>query len=389
MIEPVFASKEFRCASCRDCDVPGYMILTPTPSPGSIAELTYRQKVRLGDVLAKIEKAVTTATGADRVYVLRFSEGLETVHFHIFPRTAELEARYCEATGSSGTRNGEEMFAWARHQYRTDTLSDRTTQTSAMVRSMCMGPVWTSGRGPVRRLVLAASHTYGFEAPVQTPTTARFSPLIWLPAVLLFGAKFLWGAELLRFLARWFATQEDAAEVHPAWSDSYTLLMPLVTLAVLLGADAAPGWTTAAFAYAAWRLFEDLGSSFHSLVMRPVLSGRPVRSEFRYLVATVVRAVEAWLSLVIMWNSDRAHLLSVPSSLPSDRQASLLHVFYYVSTTLSTVGYGDFLPNPKEDLALELAILTQFTAVTMLTILVSKAFSLVSPKSGPAGSASR
>ena len=107
------------------------------------------------------------------------------------------------------------------------------------------------------------------------------------------------------------------------------------------------------------------------------------------MVATVVRALEAWLSLVIMWNSDRAHLLSVPTSLPPDQHASLLHVFYFVSTTLSTVGYGDFLPNPKEELALELAILTQFTAVTMLTILVSKAFSLVTPKSGPVGQSTR
>ena len=281
MTEPVFASREFTCASCRDCDVPGYMILTPTPSSQSIAELTYRQRARLGGVLAKVEEAVAKATGAERVYVLRFSEGLETVHFHIFPRTAELEARYREATGLSGPRNGEEMFAWARHQYKVDALSDLTTRTSDMVRSMCAGAGRTSDKGLVCRLVLAASYTYGFETPVQTPTTNSFSPLIWLPAILLFAAKFIWGAELVRFLVRWFATQDDVAEVHPAWSDSYTLLMPLVTSAVLLGTDAAPDWMAAAFAYAAWRLFEDIGSSFHSLITRPVLGGRPVRSEFR------------------------------------------------------------------------------------------------------------
>jgi hypothetical protein len=70
--------------------------------------------------------------------------------------------------------------------------------------------------------------------------------------------------------------------------------------------------------------------------------------------------------------------------LGSDRgiRLSLVQVAYFVTTTMSTVGYGDIVPDPKRAGALFLAIVTQFCAVTMLTILVSKAFSLVSPRIG-------
>jgi diadenosine tetraphosphate (Ap4A) HIT family hydrolase len=383
-LDAVYKATNFNCVPCKDCDVPGYLILLMSPTAESISGLQLEQLSNLGPVLAQLEDAVIRVTKADRVYILRFSEGSREVHFHIFPRTAALADQYLREVASPTALAGEGLFAWARQRFQTEVLSQQTMETAARIRAMFpIGePKPRANFG--KRLTAALRNTYGFESPEVRSETRKKAPLIWIPAFLMFFAKMLWEAELIRFLNRWLNTQKDETEVHPAWSDYYTLSMPLLTLLVIVWSNS-PTFKFSAFAlvYAGWRLFEDVGSSFHSLVTRAVFGGRRSRSEFRYLVATIVRAIEAWLALILMWNLGGASLLSVPSSISSQVAPSTLQVAYFVSTSLSTVGYGDFTPNPKEPTALILAIVTQFTGIAMLSILVSKAFSLVSPRVGP------
>lgn len=384
-IEPIFESASFKCSPCRDCDIPGYLILFAVAPANALSNLQSEQIEEIGPLIARIEKAVAEATQAERVYILRFSEGSNQLHFHIFPRTAKLADEFRRYYPTSGDLNGETVYGWARVHYRTKVLSAAVRETAARIRDQLniLGNGATPSRGIRSRLVMAFKDTYGFERPERRDETRKFSLFIWVPGFLLHCARFLWGVEIVRFVARWLRTQPDHVEVHPVISDTYILLMTAGTC--LLVCALGLGWIVpagVAVSYALWRLFEDLGTTFHALVMRPVFSGRKARSEFRYLIATIVRAVEVWAALILIWSADRA-LLVGPAALVTPKFPTTLQVAYFVTTSITTVGYGDLVPNAAKPVALILAMATQFVSVAMITMLMGKALSLVAPRFGP------
>jgi diadenosine tetraphosphate (Ap4A) HIT family hydrolase len=100
-----------------NCAVPGYMIVQPkqlVPRIGQAPEFA----TELGDILSRLEHALLSATGATRIYILRFSETHSSVHFHVFPRTDEMATRYIQAMRRlPGQIIGPELFEWARQEF--------------------------------------------------------------------------------------------------------------------------------------------------------------------------------------------------------------------------------------------------------------------------------
>src|SRR6267142_6076278 len=87
----VLESKHFVAAPCEDCDLAGHLVLrarAPGDRLGDIPEEGLRE---LGGVVAALENAVHAVIKSERLYVVRFSEKLARVHFHLFPRTTRLE----------------------------------------------------------------------------------------------------------------------------------------------------------------------------------------------------------------------------------------------------------------------------------------------------------
>jgi diadenosine tetraphosphate (Ap4A) HIT family hydrolase len=383
--DPIYASTYFKCTPCSDCDVPGYLILVACPPADALWKLQSDQLAEYGRLMARLEQAVAKVTQAERVYILRFSEGTRQVHFHIFPRTTALLEKFRQCNPENRNLTGEAIYGWARLYYRTEALSAKTKETAARLRELLNkhDDSVTHSRDLRNRLKGAFNDTYSFERPELREETRKFSPFIWMPAVVLFLCKFLWGVELVRFLARGVWSQPDRVEVHPAVSDAYILVMALLTFAGVFalgfGLFDAPYLTVV---YALWRIFEDVGSSFHALVTRAVFGGRKSRSEFRYLVATIIRSAEVWAALILLWGVERS-LLILPTQHGPAEVATMLQVAYFVTTSVTTVGYGDIVPNAAAPVALVLAIVTQFVAVAMITMLVAKALSLVSPQFGP------
>jgi diadenosine tetraphosphate (Ap4A) HIT family hydrolase len=108
----------FTAVPCRDCDVPGYVILIPKSSGSSLKDLSSDTQSQFGPALAKVEAAIKSVTGADRVYIMRFSEAMESVHFHLFPRTSEwANAFRKELPSDEPGINGPMLFAWARKKF--------------------------------------------------------------------------------------------------------------------------------------------------------------------------------------------------------------------------------------------------------------------------------
>ena len=89
----------------------------------------------LGDILGRLECALLSATGATRIYILRFSETHSSVHFHVFPRTDEMAARYIQAMRRSpGQIIGPELFEWARQEFYIADAGQMPREIGDMVR---------------------------------------------------------------------------------------------------------------------------------------------------------------------------------------------------------------------------------------------------------------
>jgi diadenosine tetraphosphate (Ap4A) HIT family hydrolase len=83
-----------------------------------MADLTPAEARHVGLVLAKSARVLEEAAGADRVYILSFAEIDRRLHFHLFPRTAQILSAFCAATGGDPKAvNGPMLFEWARASY--------------------------------------------------------------------------------------------------------------------------------------------------------------------------------------------------------------------------------------------------------------------------------
>jgi diadenosine tetraphosphate (Ap4A) HIT family hydrolase len=134
----VLETPTFRVAPCLDCDVPGYIVVEPRITGNLISELPDLAKQELGPLLGRLETAVLETTGAEHVYVLRFSEGLGTVHFHIFPRTKELGSLWSQLSADHSKEgiNGPLLFSWARIKYHVDHPDQLSSVTLATAREI-------------------------------------------------------------------------------------------------------------------------------------------------------------------------------------------------------------------------------------------------------------
>ena len=140
----VLSSECFMATPCRDCDVPGYLILRCTLSSESLSELPSQCLDEIGHAIARLEAAIHSLLHPPKIYVLRFSEGFSAVHFHVFPRSEELAAEWRMSTcrGNEQALIGEDIFSWARRHFRVpgpESLSARTLQTAERLQAMLLG----------------------------------------------------------------------------------------------------------------------------------------------------------------------------------------------------------------------------------------------------------
>ena len=100
------------------CAIPGYLVLRLKNGAESMADLAPGEARHVGLVLSKTARVLEEAVGAERVYILSFAEIDRRLHFHLFPRTAQILSAFCEATGGDPKAvNGPVLFEWARESY--------------------------------------------------------------------------------------------------------------------------------------------------------------------------------------------------------------------------------------------------------------------------------
>lgn len=100
------------------CAIPGYLVLRLKNGAESMADLEPAEARHVGVMLARAARVLEDAAGAERVYILSFAEIDRRLHFHLFPRTAQILSAFCEATGGDPRAvNGPVLFEWARESY--------------------------------------------------------------------------------------------------------------------------------------------------------------------------------------------------------------------------------------------------------------------------------
>lgn len=107
----------FRAEQCGDCCVPGYVILSARGSATSISGLSPAALNNLGPRLALLIRAIEAVVRPELVYCARFGEEVKALHFHLFPRTAELARAFLADIGTGTTLNGPLLLDWARERH--------------------------------------------------------------------------------------------------------------------------------------------------------------------------------------------------------------------------------------------------------------------------------
>jgi diadenosine tetraphosphate (Ap4A) HIT family hydrolase len=140
MLGIVLQTDTFTASPCLDCDLPGYLVLVANEDQNAVSSLSPHAQAELGPTMGRLESAIKQVTRAEHIYVLRFSEGLSSVHFHFFPRTSQLAEQWLSsATPPERDLNGPHIFAWARIRYHVDApehLSANTLETAKSIREV-------------------------------------------------------------------------------------------------------------------------------------------------------------------------------------------------------------------------------------------------------------
>jgi len=92
--------------------IPGHLIVRTQPPVLQLDALAPEALAALGSHLARLMTGIRQVIHAERVYVLRFGEEVEAIHFHLFPRTRVMAEHYRAA--HPGLLSGARMFDWAR-----------------------------------------------------------------------------------------------------------------------------------------------------------------------------------------------------------------------------------------------------------------------------------
>jgi hypothetical protein len=72
----------------------------------------------LGPTLAVVTAAIEAVVSPQRVYCALFSEEACDVHFHLFPRTEWLTAKYLAAHPHDAEISGPKLMDWARRMFQ-------------------------------------------------------------------------------------------------------------------------------------------------------------------------------------------------------------------------------------------------------------------------------
>ena len=115
----VYSGKHYVIEHCRNCPIPGYLIVNPLSKARTLDDLDAEALMALGHILARAVSVVREVVQPLKVYCAQFGEEDSHIHFHIFPRTKKITEEYLrENPGKEDLINGPILFDWCRKRYK-------------------------------------------------------------------------------------------------------------------------------------------------------------------------------------------------------------------------------------------------------------------------------
>ena len=131
----IYVNRHFVVEQCRDCAIPGYLIVSPLQEAMTLAQLDAGALHSLGPTLALATAALEEVIKPVKTYCAQFGEGHGRIHFHVFPRTTEITLAYlADRPGQGRIIRGPVLLDWARDRYRTTRPSQGVTETIEKLR---------------------------------------------------------------------------------------------------------------------------------------------------------------------------------------------------------------------------------------------------------------
>ena len=116
---PLFGNVHSIADACGTCYIPGYLIVRARDAVDSLSQMNPAALASLGLTLAMVIAAIEVAVQPMRVYCALFSEQTCVVHFHLFPRTEWLTAKYFAAHSDETEISSPQLIDWARRTFQT------------------------------------------------------------------------------------------------------------------------------------------------------------------------------------------------------------------------------------------------------------------------------
>jgi diadenosine tetraphosphate (Ap4A) HIT family hydrolase len=115
----LYRNQYFVIEQCRNCSVPGYLIISPVKKALCLTELDEQALGMLGPTLALALTAVREVIKPLKIYCVQFGEEKGQFHFHVFPRTKEITEEYLKGRPKEEKLiHGPILFNWARERYK-------------------------------------------------------------------------------------------------------------------------------------------------------------------------------------------------------------------------------------------------------------------------------
>lgn len=130
----------FSIEHCYSCSVPGYLIVSARCNAESVDELPSNFQARLGYSLAMANRLIRDCIQPLRIYTAQFGEENRQLHFHIFPRTAELTDEFLKHFPEQRELiHGPVLLDWARTKYyaEREQVWPQVSMTVAAMRALC------------------------------------------------------------------------------------------------------------------------------------------------------------------------------------------------------------------------------------------------------------
>lgn len=112
----IYSGKHVIISHCRDCEIPGYMIVSLKRCVSNLEELNSTESSELIRSLALAERALNAIFSPKKIYIMRISELNPEVHFHIFPRYTSATELYMTEHHET-IIDGPFFFSWARRKF--------------------------------------------------------------------------------------------------------------------------------------------------------------------------------------------------------------------------------------------------------------------------------